>query len=210
VLGHSVPKTSTRLTQASQIAARLAQARYAVLVHDAEPTASRRDSLRVEALIGLAQALNEPTRAALSSLRAGGNRVGAEAVLTWQTGYPFAVDFSRGYPRYVPGERGVDRLAGRAYGAVLVLGSPILEGAAREVLGEVDTLAIGPRASQARFKTRVAIDTGVAGVHEAGTGYRMDEVPLTLRPPLRGSRSTTDTLRALMDAIRLELGRSRS
>jgi formylmethanofuran dehydrogenase subunit B len=210
VLGHSVPKTSPRLTQAVQIAARLAQARYAVLVHDAEPTASRRDSLRVEALIGLAQALNEPTRAALSSLRAGGNRVGAEAVLTWQTGYPFAVDFSRGYPRYVPGERGVDRLASRAYGAVLVIGSPILEGPGREVLGEVDTLAIGPRASQARFTTRVAIDTGVAGVHEPGTGYRMDEVPLTLRPPLRGSRSTTDTLRALMDAIRLELGRNRS
>ena len=39
----------------------------------------------------LAQTLNGPTRGALSTLRAGGNRSGADAVLTWQTGYPIAI-----------------------------------------------------------------------------------------------------------------------
>jgi formylmethanofuran dehydrogenase subunit B len=207
VLGHAIPNASPRLSRAVEIAARLARARYPVLVHDAEPTAERRNPLRVEALIALTQALNQPTRAALSSLRAGGNRAGAEAVLTWQTGYPLAVDYSRGYPRYTPGARGLERLDSGAFRAVLVVGSPILEESAHRGLSEAGTLLIGPRASQAAFKARVAIDTGVAGIHEAGTAYRMDEVPLPLRPPLSGPRSTTDTLRALTDAIRSQLDR---
>jgi formylmethanofuran dehydrogenase subunit B len=205
VLGHAIPNASPRLNRAVEIAARLAQARYAVLVHDAEPTAEQRNPLRVEALIALSQVLNQPTRAALCSLRAGGNRAGAEAVLTWQTGYPLAVDYCRGYPRYSPGERGLDRLGTGAFGAVLVVGSPLLD-STRAGLSETSTLVIGPRASQAPFKARVAIDTGVAGIHEAGTAYRMDEVPLPLRPPLSGARSTAETLRGLMDAIRSQLG----
>ncbi len=63
-------------------------------------------------------------------------------------------------------------------------------------------IAIGPRASEAPFPVRVAIDTGVAGIHEGGTAYRMDEVPLPLRPPLAGARSAADTLAALLGAIR--------
>ena len=33
-----------------------------------------------------------------------GNATGADNVLTWQTGYPFAVNLARGYPRFGPGE----------------------------------------------------------------------------------------------------------
>jgi formylmethanofuran dehydrogenase subunit B len=126
-------------------------------------------------------------------------------VLTWQTGYPFAVEYSRGYPRYTPGDRGLDRLARGGFTAALVVGSPSLDGQATAALGSIDTVAIGPRASQAPFGTRVAIDTGVAGIHEAGTGYRMDEVPLSLRPPLTGQRSTLQTLQALTEAARTRL-----
>ena len=183
---------------------RLTGGRYAVVVHDAEPTAEPRNPLRAEALIGLVQALNGPTRAALCSLRAGGNRPGAESVLTWQTGYPLAVDYSRGYPRYTPGERGLARLVAGGFGAALVLGSPVLDAPTASVLERISTVAIGPRASQAAFKARVTIDTGVAGIHEEGTGYRMDEVPLSLRPPLQGRRSTSETLGALAERVRLQ------
>lgn len=210
VLGHSLSTkpSSDRIARAIEVAARLARARYAVLVHDAEPSAGRRDPLRVEALIALTQALNHPTRAALSSLRAGGNCLGAEAVLTWQTGYPFAVDYSRGIPRYTPGDRGVDRISRGAFKAALLVGSPVLQHVTRNALSEVRSVVIGPRASQAGFQHRVAIDTGVAGIHEGGTAYRMDEVPLPLRPTLSGPPTTTATLRALSDAIGREFARS--
>jgi formylmethanofuran dehydrogenase subunit B len=208
VLGNTVGQPSGQMGQIIGIAQRLAQSRYAVIVHDAEPSSERRDPLRVEGLLALTQALNDSTRATLSSLRAGGNRTGAEAVLTWQTGYPFAVDYSRGHPRYTPSERGLDRLAAGAFGAVLLAGAPTLDGLTSTSLAGTSIVAIGPRVSQASFPTRVAIDTGVAGIHESGMAYRMDEVPLPLRPPLAGQRSAADTLRALTTAVRAHLERN--
>jgi formylmethanofuran dehydrogenase subunit B len=192
VLGQAAPSPTPRITQALDIAGRLSGARYAVLVHDAETSAEQRDPLRTEALIALSQALNTPTRAALSSLRGGGNRVGAEAVLTSQTGYPFAVDFSRGYPRYVPPlqpsrSRGGNRV-------LLVVGSPPESWSPPGSFKDLTTLIIGPRASESKLKPHVAIDTGVAGIHEAGTAYRMDEVPLELRPPLQGTAPSAATV----------------
>ena len=199
---HPAGQLSPGLRQAVALVPRLTGAHYAVLVHDAEPTAEQRSPLRVEGLIALAQALNGPTRAALSSLRAGGNRPGAESVLTWQTGYPFAVDYSRGHPRYAPGERGLDRLVAGSFSAALVVGSPAVGDEATAALSRIKTVVIGPRASEAAFKTRIAIDTGVAGIHEGGTAYRMDDVPLPLRPPLEGRRSAAQTLQGLTDSLR--------
>ncbi|HEX5575648.1 MAG TPA: hypothetical protein VFX42_07215 [Gemmatimonadales bacterium] len=204
VLERPVQSPSPAIAQAVEIAGKLARARYAVLVHDAEPTVQDRDPLRTEALIALAQALNTPTRAALSSLRAGGNRVGAEAVLTAQSGYPFAVDYSRGYPRYQPGVRGLSRLSTGAYRVLLVIGSRA-DTSPLNRSNNLTTLMIGPRASQSDLLPRLAIDTGVAGIHEAGIGYRMDEVPLELRPPLSGPRSTTDVLNRLADAVAVQI-----
>jgi formylmethanofuran dehydrogenase subunit B len=188
--------------EAIDLASRLASARYAVLIHDAEATIQERNPLRVEGLLALTQALNGPTRAALCSLRAGGNRVGADAVLTWQSGYPIAVEYSRGYPQYAPQRRGLERLADGGFKAVLMVGSPATDEGVVSALERVNTIVIGPRASQLPFRARVAIDTGVAGIHEGGTGYRMDEVPLRLRPPLSAQRSAVETLDAIIATIR--------
>jgi formylmethanofuran dehydrogenase subunit B len=205
--GYAREHTTPGLTEAVGFAERLAKARYAVLVHDAEPTDESRNPLRTEGLIALTQALNGSTRAALISLRAGGNRVGAESVLTWQAGYPFAVDYRRGHPSYDPAGRGLDRLGAGGFTAVLVVGSAMFDTDLSGSFGRMSTFVIGPRASQASFPTRVAIDTGVAGIHEIGTAYRSDEVPLQLRPPLEGQRSTTVVLQALAGAIRAGLPR---
>jgi formylmethanofuran dehydrogenase subunit B len=201
VAGAAVPE-SPLVAKARDIAGRLTRARYAVLVHDAEPGVEPRNALRAEGLVALTQALNGPTRAALCSLRAGGNRVGAEAVLTSQTGYPFAVDYSRGYPRYQPGMRGIDQLQGGALQSVLIVGSAMLAENVASLLSSVPAVVIGPRASQAPFPARVAIDTGVAGIHEEGVAYRMDEVPLELRAPLSTSLRTVEVLSALSEAVR--------
>jgi formylmethanofuran dehydrogenase subunit B len=203
VAGNSVADLTTPLKEAVALAARLSGARYAVLIHDAEPTTEPRNPLRAEGLLALAQALNGPTRAALLSLRAGGNRTGADSVLTWQSGFPFAVDYSRGHPRYTPEARGLHRLDKR-FTAALIVGSTEFDDGTTAALANVPTVIIGPRASQVVFSPAVTIDTGVAGIHEGGTGYRMDEVPLSLRPPLPASRSTIDVLDSLRRAVRLK------
>jgi formylmethanofuran dehydrogenase subunit B len=198
--GNVIAELPASLQAPAQAARLLLEAKYAIVVLEAEPDAERPDPARSEGLIALTQALNGSTRAALVSLRAGGNRTGAEAVLTWQTGFPMGVDFSRGYPRYAP--------EGRALGGTTDATAALLVGATEELaddataaFGRLPSVLIGPRASQAPFAPRVAIDTGVAGIHEGGTGYRLDEIPLPLRPPLTGARSAAETLRALLSAL---------
>ena len=207
VAGNPLGELPPPLRPVADLAARLTRARYAAIVHDAEPgRESRRDPHRTEGLIALAQALNGPARATLSSLRGGGNRSGVESALTWQTGYPMAVEFTGAGPRYGPAGRGIDRLAGKAFDAVLIVGG------AEELIArppEVPTIAVGPRASERWSGARVALDTGVAGIHEAGTAYRMDEVPLPLTPPLSGARSARETLERLLVRLR-EKGGARS
>lgn len=203
-LGHPLGSLPAPLQAAAAAANRLVSARYAVVVHDAEPGAeSGRDRFRTEGLIALAQALNGPTRAALSSLRAGGNRSGADAVLTWQTGYPMAVSFRAGFPQYAPMRPGLVEAGLGETDAMLVVGAVDgLTDSVGPLAARMPVVVMGPRASAASFPVRVAIDTGVAGIHEGGTAYRMDEVPLPLRPPLSGARSAADTLAALLTAIR--------
>jgi formylmethanofuran dehydrogenase subunit B len=202
-VGNPLGELPAPLQAVAGAAARLVAARYAVVVHEAEPGEERaRDPYRVEGLIALAQALNGPTRAALTSLRAGGNRSGAEAVLTSQTGYPMAVTYRPGFPVYTPALRGLAQAEAGQAGAVLIVGAAASLG---EVLAGVadrtPVVIVGPRASEAPFPARVAIDTGVAGIHEGGTAYRMDEVPLPLRPPLGGMRTAAETTAALLAAV---------
>jgi formylmethanofuran dehydrogenase subunit B len=188
----------------------LTQARYVALVHEGEPGDEQRSPERVEALIALTQSLNTPTRAALSTLRAGGNRNGAEAVSSWQTGFPFAVDFSRGAPRYRPARRSGGTARAPAPAAALVGGAADgLPERLEAALGRVPTVAIGPRASAAPYPTRVAIDTGVAGIHESGIAYRLDDIPLPVQAPLAGPRSAEATLRGLLSRIRATTGAAR-
>jgi formylmethanofuran dehydrogenase subunit B len=196
--------TSAPWSRAREIAPALLAGRYVALVADAEPDGSGRDAGRAQALIALSQALNEPTRCALSLLRAGGNRSGADAVATWQTGYPAAVDFARGYPRYRPYDGTArERLARGEVDAVLVVGSAALIPAELLTLMiHVPCAVVGPRASESALAgSRAVIDTGLAGIHEAGTALRMDDVPLPLRQVVSGPPAATLMMRALRERL---------
>jgi formylmethanofuran dehydrogenase subunit B len=205
--GRTLGEAGGPAAEVAELAGRLTGAKYVAIVHDGEASLERRSPDRTEALIALAQALNAPTRAALSTLRGGGNRSGAEAVMTWQTGYPFAVDFSRGFPRYQPDRRGADLFAHRSFTAALVAGAPAsVPEAVRRGLSGIPAVVVGPRASEAPFPARVVIDTGTAGIHEAGLGYRMDDIPLPLQAVVPGPRSATETLEQLTSRL-VEAGR---
>ena len=188
--------------RAASLATQLATGRYVAIVADAEPPVSSvndprphfRDAQRTAALIALSQALNGPTRCALSILRGGGNRSGAEAVLTAHTGYPTGVSFSNGHPLYRPHDvvRGTD--------TVLVVGD-----AAQIPAGSLAgfspgaTAIIGPRASQ--HAAAAAIDTGIAGIHVNGTAVRMDDVPLRLRPSIHRGLDPAEVVRVLRERV---------
>jgi formylmethanofuran dehydrogenase subunit B len=172
--------------------------RYVAIVADGEPQ-PHRDPGRAEALIALAHALNDKTRAALVTLRAGGNRSGADACMTWQSGYPAAIDFARGMPAYSPDDAAAIRLTRGDVDAALIIGAVhALPDDVRAALAGVRCAVIGPRASEAAWpRIDAAIDTGVAGIHESGTALRLDDVPLPLRASISGIRQAPAIVRAL-------------
>lgn len=198
--GEAASSTLARIANsATQVVSALSSARYVVVVADGE-TSHARELSSVPALGTFVRALNEVTRASLLTLRGGGNRSGADAVLTWQTGFPVAVDFSRGYPDYRPYDgRAHARLSSGGADAVLIAGAPgRLPDEIRGSLFSRPCAIIGPLGDTAQDGTpHVAIDTGVAGVHEAGLAYRMDDVPVRLRAVLDGRPSPATLLRSL-------------
>lgn len=195
--GHAVAARGDLHERLAPLGAAARAARYAAIVHDAEPAEAGTDG-RAEGLVALAQALNAHTRCALSTLRAGGNRSGADAVLTWQTGYPMAVDFARGWPRYRPQASAIQRLAADDVDAALVVGAcDALPRAARSALATTSCVVVGPRASECASAAEVAVDTAVAGIHEGGTAARLDDVMLPLRPVVAGPPAAADVVAAL-------------
>ena len=192
------------VARVTDLAARLNRAKYAVVVTDAEspPSTSAPPTMRADSLIALTQSLNATTRGSLCTLRAGGNRNGADTALTWQTGFPMAVDFSRGVPRYQPEDAALPRLARGAIDAALLVGATAaIPAAVTKALRGVRTIAIGPRASESSIDAGIRIDTGVAGIHESGIAFRTDDLPLPLRALLPTPRDTASLLKALGAAI---------
>ncbi len=188
----------------------LLAARYVAIVIDTEPTDSelagglRASALRHGARIALAHALNGVVRCGISTLRAGGNRSGADAVVVAHTGFPCAVDFGRGAPRYEPHNRSAESCLARGeIDAVLVLGSAAgLPQTVRTRLAGVPVAVIGPWASMSGVATHGYVDTGVAGIHDAGTALRMDDVPLPLTAMLEGPACAAQVVQALVDRVR--------
>ena len=139
----------------------------------------------VEALLELVTDLNLDRRFYARRMRRYSDVAGADSVLTWQTGYPFGVNFARGYPRYNPGEfTGPEMLARGDVDACLVVGSETVVGFAPEALAglqRVPTVLLDAPGRVAGFTPRVSFTTAVYGVHRPGTAYRLDEVPIPLR-----------------------------
>ncbi|MGE0593544.1 MAG: hypothetical protein AB7G23_06340 [Vicinamibacterales bacterium] len=202
------------------LAARLGEATCVAVIVDGEPDgpeagvreagtpvrapsaqAPSPQGLRTRGLLALTRSLHDTRRAALVTLRAGGNVNGADACLTWQTGYPAAVDLARGTPRYRPCDgRAVDRLrSGRVDVALVAGGAAQVPADVAARLSPTTRIFIGPgvSASPLAAGAHVVVDTGVPGVHEAGTALRLDDVPLPLRAVLPGPPSTAATARAL-------------
>ncbi|MFW6273953.1 MAG: formylmethanofuran dehydrogenase subunit B, partial [Halanaerobium sp.] len=118
-------------------------------------------------------------------MRGHGNVAGSEITMAWQTGYPFAVNFNRAYPRYNPGEyTAVDLLANREVDAAFIIASdPVsnLPHQAAAYLEEIPTIVLDPHWNLTTDIAEVVIPAALKGITASGTVYRMDHVPLYLR-----------------------------
>jgi formylmethanofuran dehydrogenase subunit B len=138
----------------------------------------------------------------LRRLRIPGDVSGADSVLCWQTGYPFAVSLSRGYPRYNPGEfSAMDVLRRREADACIIVGSESVADFPDETMNELrrlPTIVLDYPHAVCPFQATVSLTTAVYGVHAAGTAYRMDEIPLSQRQLIESDYPTDEDVLATL------------
>jgi formylmethanofuran dehydrogenase subunit B len=199
-------ETGLSLEQLQDLADRMKRARYGIMFFGMGLTMTRGKHLNSSAILTLGVELNEFTHFVAMPLRGHGNVTGSDAVVGWMTGFPFGVDFSRGYPRYNPGEfTTVDVLTRGDVDAVLVLGADpgaTMPGPAIDHLARVPTIVLDPKVSRTSHLARVHITTAASGISAPGTIYRMDEVPLYLRPSLQSPYpSDEEVLRRIRAAL---------
>ena len=173
---------------------RMKAARYGAILLGERLEQSPAAHLAIEALLLLVRELNDHTRFVVHGLGSPGNAAGCDEVFTWTTGYPFAVDFRRGYPRYSPDDGSAALLLARGeVDAALAIGDDALvelPSAGSKQLAELPLVALDWRDTATLAAATVAFRTAQPGVATGGTVYRSDGVPLALRPALTPNAST--------------------
>ena len=180
--------TGLTIDQLQDLADRMRSARYGAMFFGMGLTMTRGKHHNTLAILGLGIELNEYTRFVAMPLRGHGNVTGGDAVTGWLTGYPFGIDFSRGYPRYNPGEfTCIDLLTRGEVDATLVIAADpgaTMPQPAIDHMARVPTITLDPHISHTSRLSRVHITTATTGISADGTVYRMDELPLKVRPAL--------------------------
>ncbi|KRT71158.1 MAG: formyltransferase/hydrolase complex subunit beta (fhcB) [candidate division NC10 bacterium CSP1-5] len=193
-------------------------AKFGILYWGMGLTMTRGKYLNVVALLRLCQELNRFTKFLGAPLRGHGNVVGMAQVLTWQTGFPFAVNMSRGYPRFNPGEFSVADLLGRGeVDAALIIAADAIgnfPAKAAQHLKSIPLIAVDPKESETTKVAQVVIPAAQAAVAAEGVAYRMDHIPLPLKKvvdsPYPSDREILDRIIARVLAKRPDDGAKRA
>jgi formylmethanofuran dehydrogenase subunit B len=207
-------RTGISLAVLEDLVARMKSCNYGALLFGMGLTMNRGRHFNSGALLALATDLNEFTHWVAKPVRGHGNVTGADNVVSWQTGFPFGVNFSRGYPRFNPGEfTTVDLLSRGDVDAALIIASDPASNfpkAAIEHLKRIPVINLDPKLTHTGQLARVAFTTSTYGINVAGTVYRMDDVPITLRPAFDSPYpSDEQILTAIRNRVRQLLGGNR-
>ena len=191
-----VAETGLSVEQLQDLVDRMKRARFGVMFFGMGLSMTRGKHMNSAGVLSLAAELNAFTKFVCMPMRGHGNVTGSDMVLRWSTGYPFGVSLSRGYPRFNPGEFStVDLIVRGDNDAALVLGADpgaTMPQPGIEHLSRIPTIVLDPKVTHTSRLARVHITTAVTGVSAAGTAYRMDEIPLPLRPALESPYPTDE------------------
>ncbi len=202
----AVAETGLTVEQLQDLADRMKRARFGVLFFGMGLSMTRGKHMNSAALLALAAELNAFTKFVAMPMRGHGNVTGGDVIMRWTTGYPFGVNLCRGYPRFNPGEFStVDLLLRGDTDAALVLGADpgaTMPQPAIDHLARIPTIVLDPKVTHTSRLARVHVTTAVTGISAPGTVYRMDEIPLPLRPALKSPYPTDEeVVRRIYQAV---------
>ncbi len=179
-------ETGQPLSVFEDLMQRMKAARFGVIFFGMGLTMTRGKHANSEALLALTRDMNKYTRFVCKPNRGHGNVTGADNVVAWRTGFPFGVNLGRGYPRFNPGEyTAADVLARREADAAMIVASDPMANfsqPAREHLASIPYIALDPKETPTSRQATVAFTVATYGINVPGTVYRMDDVPIPLRP----------------------------
>ncbi len=178
--------TGVELAVLEDVMQRMKAAKFGVIFFGMGLTMTRGKHCNSEALLALTRDMNAFTRFVAKPNRGHGNVTGADNVVSWRTGYPFGVNHSRGYPRFNPGEYTTsDTLANREADCALIIACDPMANfsqPAREHLASIPYIALDTKVTPSTRAAKIAFSVATYGINTGGTVYRMDDVPIPLRP----------------------------
>lgn len=206
VNAEAVAETGLTLEQLQDLVDRMKKAKFGVLFFGMGLSMTRGKHMNSAAALTLAAELNAFTKFVAMPMRGHGNVTGADVVLRYTTAYPFGINLGRGYPRFNPGEYStIDLLVRGDNDATLVLGADpgaTMPKPAIEHLKRTPTIVLDPKVTHTSKLARVHITTAATGISAPGTVYRMDEIPLPLRPALNSPYPTDeDVVKRIIAAV---------
>jgi len=201
-----VTQTGLTLEQLEDFVGRMKAAKFGVIFFGMGLSMTRGKHMNSAALLTLAAEMNAFTKFVAMPMRGHGNVTGADVIMRWQTGYPFGISFNRGYPRYNPGEFStVDVLVRGDTDCAFIIGADpgaTMPQPAIDHLARIPTIVLDPHVTHTSRLARVHITTAPAGISAPGTAYRMDEIPMPLRPALKSPYpSDEEVVRRINEAI---------
>jgi len=163
----------------------LKSGRFAIIFFGMGVTQSLGKNHNIDAAIAVTRDLNEYTKAAIMPMRGHYNVTGSGQVWGWLFGFPYAVDLSRGFARYNPGETTSNDLLRRGeVDAVFVLGSDpgahFPFSSVKEIYN-LPSVAVEPYETPTTEVCKVHVPVAFVGVEVGGCAYRMDNVPIETR-----------------------------
>lgn len=163
-----------------------------------------------EMAFNLVKELNSHTKFVIGALRGHCNVAGFNQIASYLYGFPFGLDFARGYPRYNPGEyTAVDVLREKDVDAAFILSADLVShfpAACSEYLAKIPVACI----DIAPCPTTMISDVVLPGVIDAmecdGTFYRLDDVPIYFQPftssPFSFTESNVDTMNQIFKRVK--------
>ena len=192
-----------------ELADMLISCRFGALFFGLGLTMSAGKARNIEAAVALVRELNNYTKFVMMPMRGHFNVTGANEVMAWTTGFPFAVDFSRGYPFYNPGDTTfVDVLTrGDCDAALIVASDPVSSFPAKAIrnLAKIPVITLDHHETPTTMISKVVIPTTVVGIETEGSAYRMDAVPLRLKKlvePPPGILSDEEVLKKILKKLK--------
>ena len=164
----------------------------------------------VSLLLELIAEMNAYTKCTVIGNRGHCNVAGFNQVCAWRTGFPYGVDFSRGYARYNPGEYTTTNVLERKeVDAMLLCCADLgahLPRKAVERMADIPLITIDIAPCPSTMLSDVVLPGVLDGMENEGTFYRLDNIPLRARkftdPPFDYTTSNEDTLKQIFEEIK--------